>query len=174
MPTMGVLAAGSDGARQAVVRRVEEYALELFRRLPLVVRRLVTRTVAPAYTVGVVAVCRDVEDRVLLVRSRHQRGWGLPGGLLERGEQPAAAIVRELAEEVGVDLSPDDLPTSAAVAVDAGARQITIVYTVSLPDRAVPDGVEVVEVRWFARGQLPAAVVRGTEDSLRLAGYVTA
>lgn len=29
--------------------------------------------------------------------------WGLPGGHVEPGETPAAAIVRELAEEVGID-----------------------------------------------------------------------
>lgn len=164
---------GPEAAREAVTRRAEESALEVFRRLPLVLRRLVTRAVAPTYTVGVVAVCLDADDRVLLVRSRHQRGWGLPGGLLQRGEQPAAALVRELSEEIGVEVSPDVLARSAGVAVDADARQVTIVYLVPLPAGAVPDGVEVTDLRWFRRADVPTAVVRGTEDSLRLAGFTT-
>lgn len=164
---------GADGPRQAVARRAEESALEVFRRLPVVLRRLVTRAVAPAYTVGVVAVCLDAEDRVLLLRSRHQRGWGLPGGLLQRGEQPTAALVREMAEEVGVAMAPGDLSTCGA-AVDPDSRQVTIVYRATLPDDAVADGVEVVEVGWFSRTEVPAGVVRGTRDSLHLAGFISA
>ncbi len=162
---------GPDGARHALARRVEASALEAFRRLPLTVRRLVTRAVAPAYRVGAVAVCLDADHRVLLVRSRHQRGWGLPGGLLQRDEQPAATLVREMAEEIGVVVAAGELSTPAATIVDSDARQVTIVYLVTLPTDAVPDGVEVVQVDWFSRAAVPADVVRGTAESLRLTGF---
>ena len=39
--------------------------------------------------------------------ARHR--WCFPGGGLERGEEPVAGAVRELAEETGVVLAPEDL-----------------------------------------------------------------
>ena len=57
----------------------------------------------------------DPDDRVLLFRGvdpgDHERGefWFTPGGGLDDGESYRQAAVRELAEEVGLDLSPDAL-----------------------------------------------------------------
>jgi hypothetical protein len=40
-------------------------------------------------------------DEVVVVHDRFRRQWELPGGLLEPGESPRQAAVRELAEESG-------------------------------------------------------------------------
>jgi len=40
---------------------------------------------------------------------RHAGQWALPGGSLEPGEEPAAAALRELHEEVGLDLGPQSV-----------------------------------------------------------------
>jgi len=61
--------------------------------------------------VGVGAVIVD-RGRVLLVRrgSEPLRGhWSLPGGLVEVGETLAAAIVREVREETGLEVEPVEL-----------------------------------------------------------------
>ena len=54
---------------------------------------------------GVRAVVLDPADRVLLVRFQFPETslWATPGGGIEEGESPEEAIVRELAEEVGLD-----------------------------------------------------------------------
>ncbi|MFJ5551000.1 NUDIX domain-containing protein [Streptomyces sp. NPDC093225] len=46
----------------------------------------------------------DDEDRVLLVDPTYKPGWEFPGGVVEAGEAPARAGMREVAEEVGVEL----------------------------------------------------------------------
>ncbi|WP_433548813.1 NUDIX hydrolase [Streptomyces sp. CA-294286] len=46
----------------------------------------------------------DEEDRVLLVDPTYKPGWEFPGGVVERGEAPARAGVREVAEETGIRL----------------------------------------------------------------------
>lgn len=55
--------------------------------------------------VAAYALCRDDAGRVLLCHIAPSVGagdlWTLPGGGLEFGEPPAAAVLRELAEETG-------------------------------------------------------------------------
>ena len=51
---------------------------------------------------GVAGAVFDDAGRVLLVRQRYMTGWRLPGGGVDRGEPPQAAVLRELGEEVGL------------------------------------------------------------------------
>ncbi|MEW2114280.1 NUDIX domain-containing protein [Streptomyces sp. NPDC005474] len=50
----------------------------------------------------------DEQDRVLLVDPTYKAGWEFPGGVVERGEAPARAGMREVAEETGIHLT--DVP----------------------------------------------------------------
>ncbi|GAB2729506.1 NUDIX hydrolase [Streptomyces bullii] len=50
----------------------------------------------------------DERDRVLLVDPTYKAGWEFPGGVVEPGEAPARAGIREVAEETGIRL--DDVP----------------------------------------------------------------
>ncbi|MEU0074891.1 NUDIX domain-containing protein [Streptomyces sp. NPDC006332] len=50
----------------------------------------------------------DEQDRVLLVDPTYKAGWEFPGGVVEPGEAPARAGMREVTEETGIRL--DDVP----------------------------------------------------------------
>ncbi|MGK2851396.1 MAG: NUDIX hydrolase [Candidatus Limnocylindrales bacterium] len=118
-------------------------------------RATVDRTRVAAY-----AVCRDEGGRVLLCHIAPSVGagdlWTLPGGGLDFGESPTAAVVRELLEETGyrgevVDLL--DVSDRLFVEVaDADRRHaIRIVYAVRVIDgtlRDEPDG-STDTCRWF-------------------------
>lgn len=49
------------------------------------------------------------EGRLLLVRNGYRKGYSLPGGGRHSGESARRAAVRELREEVGLHLSPNQL-----------------------------------------------------------------
>lgn len=61
----------------------------------------------------VAAALIDAQGRVLLAQRPAGKSlaglWEFPGGKLEVGESPEAALVRELAEELGVVAAPDAL-----------------------------------------------------------------
>lgn len=50
----------------------------------------------------------DEADRVLLVDPTYKPGWEFPGGVAEPGEPPARAGMREVTEELGIELT--DVP----------------------------------------------------------------
>ena len=63
----------------------------------------------PQLCVGAIAVA---EGRLLLIRRGHGPAageWSVPGGRVEGGETLAEAVVRELAEETGLEAVCDDL-----------------------------------------------------------------
>ena len=48
---------------------------------------------------------RDADGRVLLCDTHFKTDWELPGGIVEPGEPPRTAAVREVREELGIDLA---------------------------------------------------------------------
>lgn len=69
----------------------------------LVYWRLFTPTTGGAY----VAIWWD--DQVLIIRNSYKRGWTLPAGGKKRDETIQATALREVREEVAIQLSPDNV-----------------------------------------------------------------
>lgn len=57
----------------------------------------------PTPKLDVRAFIVDEAGRILLVQERSDGGWTLPGGWCDIGDSPAAAVVREVVEETGLE-----------------------------------------------------------------------
>jgi 8-oxo-dGTP diphosphatase len=117
---------------------------------------MIARRLGVGYTVGAMVLVEEANsERVLLIRPSYRRGWGLPGGLLRRGEEPAAAARREVREEIGITV---DGLHGGAVVFDVLARRIDVVYRGRMAAGCEPTAAsaEVREVGWFTPSHLPA------------------
>jgi 8-oxo-dGTP diphosphatase len=160
-------------------RRGYTAALLTFRRLPPALRRSLVRAGTPGYTVG--AVCAiEHGDRLLFLRQPHRDGWSLPGGLLDRGESPQQAVVRELREETGLEV---EVGVPVAAQVNARVRRVDVIYriTVDVPPAVRPGG-EAKDARWMRPEEVTGgadaptreilALLEATRDSVAYAGRV--
>lgn len=120
---------------------------------------------------GVSAIVTNDEGRVLVVRSRFSRSWGLPGGGVAGGEPPADAILRELQEEVG--LSGADAPELLGLYTRriAWASNVIALYRVSGGTVAFKPNFEIVDILWIDPADPPPNLQAGTARCLaELAG----
>ncbi|MDJ0782227.1 MAG: NUDIX hydrolase [Desulfosarcinaceae bacterium] len=99
------------------------------------------------------------ENRLLLVKNGYRRAYSLPGGNRRAGEPARRAAVREVAEEVGIRLFPNQLHYCGTLVSHLDyVRDHCAYYEVRLrtPPRIRIDGREVVAARFVAPAQLSA------------------
>ena len=135
----------------------------VWRKSPWFVKRAGVWLTQPRFAVTAGAVVRDERGRVLLLRHvlRRGSGWGVPGGFLKAGEQPEAAIRRELREETGLELDSVEL---AFVRTLGGVRQVEIIFRASMKSGSlarVETSFEVDRAEWFDADSLPESVSEG-------------
>lgn len=120
--------------------------------MPRAVRRGVIFLTQDRFTVSVAAVITNPAGEVLLLdhRIRPGSGWGLPGGFLEKGEQPEAGLRREIKEETGLELAEADL-----LSVRTVGAHIEILFTARSDDRVKIGGREIKGFGWFSASGLP-------------------
>lgn len=112
-----------------------------------------TPTVSPTLIVS--AVCfHNSASHVLTVRKSGTTSFMLPGGKLEAGESPIEAAVREVREEIGIEITPGDLTElgtfTAAAANEADTLVCGHIFCAELNGEPEPAG-EIAELRWYDR-----------------------
>ena len=111
------------------------------------------------FTVTAGAVIFNDQKQVLLLKHRFRAGsgWGLPGGFLERGEQPIDALRRELREEIGLEL--EDVRVFAARSFEK-PKQVEVLFRARANANVKPLAMEVERAEWFPLDSLPEGLPR--------------
>lgn len=115
---------------------------------------------------GISGVVLNDAEQVLLVRRADTGRWALVAGILEPGEQPAVALVREIQEETAVVVEVERLVSMESLPPDAYPNgdqvQFLDLCFRCRPLRGEPrvNDDESLEVAWFPLSALPELSAR--------------
>ncbi len=102
---------------------------------------------------GAQAVIFDADGRVLLSHRRDCDFWNLPGGAVESGEAPWQAVVREVREEVGLEVVVERL---AGLYSWTTEDHLIFVFRCQVIGGALTNSDESDDARYFALNAIPA------------------
>ena len=99
---------------------------------------------------------------IILVKLRYARGWRLPGGGVKAGEDPGAAVLRELAEEIGMTAHGDVRLASELQDRADFKRDTSSLFIVREVEYQPKWSMEVEAVKEFPLDRLPPDTSRRT------------
>ena len=112
---------------------------------------------------AMIVLVKDRADRILLGRQKvwPENRFSNFAGFVDSGESFEHCVAREVMEEAGLSVTdisylgsqPWPFPSSIMIA---------FVATTDHPEKARPDGEEIVEMRWFSRAEMKAALIDGS------------
>jgi ADP-ribose pyrophosphatase YjhB (NUDIX family) len=98
------------------------------------------------------------DGRIVLIRRRDNGLWGLPGGMVDWGEDIPTSVQRELKEETGLELVNIRRLVGVYSAPDRDPRIHSICVLVEAEvkgEMKIEDTLEVMEIQAFAADSLP-------------------
>lgn len=117
---------------------------------------------------GVKCALTDGERVLLVWHTYGHPGWGLPGGILRRGEDPLQTTRRELREELGLEVEVGELDGLGEIEVRIdGRRDLVHCFHAEVRSPSLsPDGAEIAAARWWPRDRLPDPLSPYTREVL--------
>jgi 8-oxo-dGTP pyrophosphatase MutT (NUDIX family) len=110
------------------------------------------RLAAPRRIHVAAAIVTDTAGRAVVVRKRGTTGFMQPGGKIERGESALAALIRELREELGLDVDVDAtefLGSYEAPALNEPGRTVRAEVFALVTDAELHPGSEIDAIHWL-------------------------
>ncbi len=100
-----------------------------------------------------------------MLLSRRKKGthladrWEFPGGKVEAGEDPRAALVRELEEELGIQVVVGDIAEVTFHRYEDAEKAVLLLFYFAMrrPGSPEPRALDVAEVKWAGASDLDPA-----------------
>ena len=100
----------------------------------------------------VAAALAHPDGRVLLQQRAPGRAmaglWEFPGGKVDEGELPEAALVRELREELGIEVGTADLIPACFASAPLGERHMILLLYLCRRWQGEPQALDASALRW--------------------------
>ena len=121
-------------------------------------------------TLVVACALVDADKRILLAQRPAGKTlaglWEFPGGKVEPGEAPEAALARELHEELGIHVAEDALvPACFASAPNGGAHMILLLY-VCREWQGEPQPLDANGLKWLTPMEMDPAEMPPADQPL--------
>ena len=108
----------------------------------------------------VAAALVDLEGRVLLQQRPEGKSlaglWEFPGGKIEPGETPEAALIRELEEELAIIVPHACLAPATFASAPLGDRHLLLLLYITRKWTGVPRALEATALRWVRPNEMHA------------------
>jgi 8-oxo-dGTP diphosphatase len=129
-------------------------------------------TVYAAPAPAVCALVLDGEGRVLLGRRAGEPRaglWDILGGFVEEEEQPFETLVREVAEETGLEVEPGRFVGAVSDRYgEDGNTTLNLAWTARIVAGTPRPADDVSELRWFGPDELPPREQLAFENTAHL------
>lgn len=106
-----------------------------------------------------VLILEDDDERALIVKANYKAHWTFPGGMIDAGETPKQAALREVAEEVGLTINAGDVQfgwTAARHSVVADTYQFIFTATLhpGVTDHIILQASEIDDWRLVSKSEV--------------------
>lgn len=115
------------------------------------------------FTIGVFALIKDEQNRVLLALRTDRNWWNLPGGSLEAGEAPWEGVVREVREETGLDVVVQRL---LGVYSKIDKNDLVLSFECQVLGGELTLNEEAADLKYFAVNELPEKLYRNHRERI--------
>jgi 8-oxo-dGTP pyrophosphatase MutT (NUDIX family) len=106
-----------------------------------------------------VVILEDDQERAILVKAHYKAHWTFPGGMVDAGETPKQAAMREVAEEIGLTLEAEAIAFAwMATRRSEVADTYQFIFRTTLPpvatDTIVLQASEIAAWKWVSKADI--------------------